>query len=121
MTNDTNEPTVPTIDFIEPKQLPEFSRGREISRPDEFKPVQRQDQRENADREEWKADSERRRNRPLPKRPEPVAVDVVAEIDGALSTLETAAEAFEEMHGKVNQPLVDSRLEVERLKRELAG
>jgi hypothetical protein len=61
--NDTNEPAVPTIDFTEPKQRPEFSRGRDISRPDEFKPVRRQGQRENADREEWKADQEQRKAR----------------------------------------------------------
>lgn len=65
MTNDTNEPTVPTIDFIERKQLPEFSRGRDISRPDEFKPVQRQGQRENADQAAWEKDLEKRRSRPL--------------------------------------------------------
>jgi hypothetical protein len=56
----------------------------------------------------------------LKRPPEPFAVDVVGELHDAMDSLEKSAQTFEDMHGKINQPLVDSRLEVERLRRELA-
>jgi hypothetical protein len=120
MTSETNEPTVPTIDFSEPKQRPEFSRGRDISRPDEFKPPQRQGQRENADRAAWEKDLEERRNRPLPVRPQPTTVDVVTELDAELAKLETAAQVFERDFGKPNEPLLAAKQLVADLEAKLA-
>jgi len=47
-------------------------------------------------------------------------VDLVAEIDGALHTLEVSAEDFDNSYGKPNQPLIDAKMETERLRRQLA-
>ena len=47
-------------------------------------------------------------------------IDVVAELDSALTTLEAGAVDFDNSYGKVNQPLVDAKIEAERLRRELA-
>jgi hypothetical protein len=47
-------------------------------------------------------------------------IDVVAELDSALTALEAGAVDFENSYGKVNQPLVDAKMETERLRRELA-
>jgi hypothetical protein len=41
-------------------------------------------------------------------------------IDNVLIALEEAAEDFEASYGKVNQPLVDAKIEAERLRSELA-
>jgi hypothetical protein len=93
--------------------------------PIHFGRPERQGPRENADRAEWNRDLEERKARAtdqLAKRIEPVAVDMVAEIDGALSTLELAAQDFEgpNGYGKPNLPLIQERANVERLRRELA-
>jgi chromosome segregation ATPase len=47
-------------------------------------------------------------------------IDVVAELDNALTALEAGASDFENSYGKPNQPLIDAKLEVERLRAELA-
>jgi hypothetical protein len=47
-------------------------------------------------------------------------IDVVAELDGAPSALEAGAVDFEKSFGKINEPLVQGRAEVERLRAELA-
>lgn len=47
-------------------------------------------------------------------------VDVVAELDNALSALEAGAQEFEQTHLKPNLPLIEARNEVERLRSELA-
>jgi hypothetical protein len=47
-------------------------------------------------------------------------IDVVAELDSALTALEAGAVDFENSYGKVHQPLVDAKMETERLRRELA-
>ncbi len=47
-------------------------------------------------------------------------IDVVAELDSALTTLEAGAVDFDNSYGKPNQALIDSKIEVERLRRELA-
>jgi chromosome segregation ATPase len=84
---------------------------------------QRQGQKENADREAWLNDLEGRKARSanqLAKRIEKPEVDLVTEIDGALNTLEVSAQDFESSYGKPNQPLIDARIDAERLRRELA-
>ena len=48
-------------------------------------------------------------------------IDVVAELDSALTALEAGASDFESSYGKPNQPLIDAKLEVERLRGELAA
>jgi hypothetical protein len=47
-------------------------------------------------------------------------IDVVAELDSALTTLEAGAVDFDNSYGKPNQALIDSKIEAERLRRELA-
>jgi hypothetical protein len=84
---------------------------------------QRQGQKENAERQGWLKDLEERKARSanqLAKRIEKPEVDLVTEIDEALNTLEVSAQDFESSYGKPNQPLIDARLETERLRRELA-
>jgi hypothetical protein len=48
-------------------------------------------------------------------------IDVVAELDNALTALEAGASDFENSFGKPNQPLIAAKLEVERLRGELAA
>jgi hypothetical protein len=45
----------------------------------------------------------------------------ISAIDEALTTLDAAATDFEESYGKPNQPLIDAKLEVQRLQSELAS
>jgi hypothetical protein len=110
----TNEPTL--SDTGEPTAIiPEAA--MKWGRP------QRQGQKENADREAWLNDLEERKARSanqLAKRIEKPEVNLVAEIDGALNTLEVSAQDFENSYGKPNQPLINARIEAERLRRELA-
>jgi hypothetical protein len=84
---------------------------------------QRQGQKENVESEGWLKDLEDRKARSanqLAKRIEKPEVDLVAEIDGALNTLEASAEDFENSYGKPNQQPIDARIDAERLRRELA-
>jgi hypothetical protein len=99
------EPEAPAISFSE--------------RPLKGFEIKRQGQLENQDRIEWQRDMEQRRSRPV-KRLEPVAVDIVSELDSALSTLESAADDFDNSFGKPNQALIDAKIEAIRLRAELA-
>jgi hypothetical protein len=47
-------------------------------------------------------------------------LNVVAELEKALQALELGADDFENSFGKVNQPLIDAKMEVDRLQHELA-
>ena len=50
---------------------------------------------------------------------QPQDIDLIAELDQALNALHDADQDFSASYGKPNQPLIDSKLEVERLKAEL--
>jgi hypothetical protein len=50
---------------------------------------------------------------------QPLDIDLIAELDQALNALHDADQDFSGSYGKPNQPLIDSKLEVERLKAEL--
>ena len=67
----------------------------------------------------WNRDLEQRRSRPLPQRIERPEVDLVTEIDRAMNALDESAEDFENSYGKPNQALIDSKIEAERLCRQL--
>src|SRR5207244_247134 len=90
--------------------IPDSIRG-DIRRQGDF-------QRE-ADRKQYIEDIEARRNRPVQQRPAKQEINLVAELDSALSDLELGAQDFEKSHGKINEPLVAARLEVEPLRSEL--
>jgi len=114
-----NEPTAP---------IPTFKRASEIVRPNEFPNdirIQGDRQREQ-DLKDYKQDLEDRRQRGAEiaaKRIEQSTkpeVNVVAELDKALAALEAGADDFQNSFGKANQPLIDAKMEVDRLRHELS-
>jgi chromosome segregation ATPase len=48
-------------------------------------------------------------------------VNVLAELDRALESLEAGADDFQNSFGEANQPLIDAKIEVDRLRHELAA
>jgi len=52
-------------------------------------------------------------------KPKELKVELSA-IDEVLNALDAAAEEFEQSYGKPNQPLIDTKIETDRLRRELA-
>jgi chromosome segregation ATPase len=120
--SDTGEPVTPTPTF--------GPRNRDIPAPDLVGPERPTEpqgfgQRERdlkdylADLEERKARSQEHIEKRLANKPK--ELDVIAEIDLALANAEARMTDFEQSFGKVNQPLIDAKLEVSRLEAELAS
>jgi hypothetical protein len=121
--NDTNESTAPVA--------PAFRRGQEVVRLEEFRhpyDIRVQGSQHEKDRQEYFADLEARRKRAADfegkrqqVKPREIKVELSA-IDEVLNAVEEAIEDFEgpNGYGKPNQPLIDAKIEADRLRRELA-
>ena len=109
------EPTAPTIEMWRGRPAPAKA---DLIGTD---PTQERQVQQNNQRIEWERDLEQQlRSRGAKRLPEGVAIDVVGEIDGALTTLETAAQAFERDFGKPNEPLIKAKRLVAELEAKLA-
>jgi hypothetical protein len=93
-------------------------------------PTQNQGERQREqDHKDWLQDMEDRKARSAglaEKRRQQEAntkkdVDVVAELDAALEALDAGATDSDQTHGKPNEPLIAAKLEVDRLRSELAA
>jgi hypothetical protein len=102
------EPTAPTVSFVRDADIRvQGDRQREQDRADYFKDIEDRRQR-SAELAEKRRQSAKRE------------VNLVEELDAALVTLEAGATDFEKSYGKINEPLVAAKIEVERLRGELA-
>jgi predicted RNase H-like nuclease (RuvC/YqgF family) len=79
-----------------------------------------------ADHSAWLQDMEDRRNRAAELeakrqkvKPKEIKVELSV-LDEVLNAVDAAAEDFEQSYGKPNQPLIDAKIETDRLRRELA-
>src|SRR6266481_5359593 len=115
------EPTAPSVPAFSPSRRdvpsPDFV-GR--ARPTEDQGFKQREQ----DLVDYKADLEHRIQRSeqlAAKRHESLKkeVNVVAELDAALEDLELGADDFDQSYGKPNRPLIDAKIEAERLRSEL--
>jgi archaellum component FlaC len=138
MTNETKEPTAPIVQpfspasrdrpFIGPTRpaAPDLVGATPTQKQGDSHDIRVQGSQQEKDRKEYFEDLEARRKRAAefearrqqhkPKEPK---VELGA-IDEVLNVLEEAAEDFDASFGKINQPLIDAKIEVERLRGELA-
>jgi len=80
-----------------------------------------------AEHAEWMRDMEERKARAAEfeakrrqqVKPKELRVEL-STIDEVLDAVDAAAEDFEQSYGKPNQPLIDAKIEADRLRRELA-
>jgi hypothetical protein len=115
MTNETKEPTAPTIELWRGRPAP--------AKPDLIgaDPTQQRPAKQNNQRIEWDRELEQQlRSRAVKRLPEHARVDLVSELDSALTTLEAGAVDFETSHGQPNSDLIESRKLVAKLTARLA-
>jgi hypothetical protein len=102
------EPTAPSVSFVTHADIRvQGDRQREQDRADYFQDIEDRLQR-SAELAEMRRQSAKRE------------VNLVEELDAALVTLEAGATDFEKSYARPNQPLIDAKIEVERLRGELA-
>ena len=107
MSNDINklEPIAPSVDFV--TRAGDRS-GRTADHAAWLKDIE--------ERKARAAEFEAKRQQVKPKE---IKVELSA-IDDVLNAVDAAAEDFEQSYGKPNQPLIDAKIEADRLRRELA-
>jgi DNA repair exonuclease SbcCD ATPase subunit len=109
------EPTAPAIELWRGRPAPAKA---DLIGAD---PAQQRQEEQNKQRIEQERELEQKLKSSAVKRlPEQPRVDLVSELDSALTALEAGAVDFENSFGKINEPLVQARAEVERLRAELA-
>jgi hypothetical protein len=107
-TIERKEPTAPTIEMWHGRPAPAKADHIGTVSPEEsgnpYDIRVRGDRQREQDRREYFEDLEERRNRPVHYIREKKEVNVVTELDAALSALEAGAIDFERSYGKSNEP-----------------
>jgi hypothetical protein len=109
------EPVAPTVEMWRGRPAP--------AKPDLIgaDPIEQRQKQENNRRIEQERElEEQHRSRAVKRLPEQPRVDLVSELDSALTTLEAGAVDFEKSHGQPNSELIESRKLVAELTARLA-